>query len=80
MKKEKLFMIFDINAPLLEDYPEIRATNARKALQKYLDSKKIKIRFKRSGARDCEYKTTPFCYENGKKYRSGEDCWFKIIN
>ena len=77
--KEKLYEITDLFSSLLSDYPEIKAKNAREALQKYLNSKKSKVKFKRSGT-NCVFKTTPFYYENGQKYRLGRDCWFRIIN
>lgn len=78
MKQEILYEITDIWAFLLSDYPEIKAVNPREAIQKYLDNRKEKIKFKRGGD-NCRFKTTPFYYKNGQKYKLGKDCWFKII-
>lgn len=71
-----LYEITDTRVSLLSDYPEIEEKTARKAIQKYLDSRKEKIKFKRSGDKCCLFKTTPFYYENGQKYKLGKDCWF----
>ncbi|MBA7592095.1 hypothetical protein ES708_34270 [subsurface metagenome] len=57
----------------------VEAGTARKALQKYLNSKGMgHIKFENTAGNDVTWKTTPFIERDGVKYRCGRISWWGI--
>ncbi len=75
------FNVYDARNPqlLVDKSVDIEASNARQALQRYLNGRgEGKVKFENTSNNDVTWKTTPFVERDGSKYRAGRISWWGI--
>lgn len=77
----KQFMIFDINAPLMSDYPVIYGKSNSDAVKKYCAEHYPDKKPKCSGSNNVQISAQECRTENGRIYKLGwkRQTWFELI-
>lgn len=77
----KQFMIFDVNNPLMSDYPVITGKSNSDAVRKYCSNIYPNKKPKCSGSNDVQISAQECKIEDGKIYRLGwkRQTWFELI-
>jgi hypothetical protein len=63
---------------LFEDYPVVKAKNAKQAIIKFLEENKIEYKKIEYQTEPINLKVEPFYFEGEHKYKNGRNSWWKI--
>jgi len=78
----KTFAIFDINKPLMSDYPVINAKTGSEAIKQYCKQNYPDKKPKCSGSNYVQLSTQECTFNDGKMYILGykRQTWYELIN
>ena len=78
----KTYRIFDVNAPIMGDYPIQSGKTATEALKKYLNQiGQQHLKVKASGSNYVRFSAQQVCIEDGRMYILGDKrtIWYEVI-